>query len=110
TRLQGGKDSASPRYIFTRLDDLTPLMIRTEDDIILERAIDDGIKIEPTVYAPRSEEHTSELQSRENLVCRLLLEKKKKNKKVSKDYKKKYKHHRRQTRSGCDARGQTKER
>src|SRR5215475_15250312 len=27
--------------------------------------------------APRSEEHTSELQSRENLVCRLLLEKKK---------------------------------
>src|SRR5690606_39897487 len=30
--------------------------------------------------APRSEEHTSELQSRENLVCRLLLEKKKKKK------------------------------
>src|SRR5690606_40254294 len=32
----------------------------------------------------RSEEHTSELQSRENLVCRLLLEKKKKNKKRTK--------------------------
>src|SRR5207302_4243140 len=30
------------------------------------------------VYQIRSEEHTSELQSRENLVCRLLLEKKKK--------------------------------
>src|SRR6478672_12604428 len=30
--------------------------------------------------APRSEEHTSELQSRSDLVCRLLLEKKKKNK------------------------------
>src|SRR3712207_7035360 len=30
--------------------------------------------------APRSEEHTSELQSRQYLVCRLLLEKKKKNK------------------------------
>src|SRR2546421_9562930 len=29
----------------------------------------------------RSEEHTSELQSRSDLVCRLLLEKKKKNKK-----------------------------
>src|SRR5690606_475732 len=29
-------------------------------------------------YGGRSEEHTSELQSRENLVCRLLLEKKKK--------------------------------
>src|SRR5690554_7591555 len=30
----------------------------------------------------RSEEHTSELQSRPHLVCRLLLEKKKKNKKI----------------------------
>src|SRR2546427_7442148 len=30
--------------------------------------------------ASRSEEHTSELQSQSNLVCRLLLEKKKKNK------------------------------
>src|SRR2546430_7189557 len=30
------------------------------------------------VPAPRSEEHTSELQSQSNLVCRLLLEKKKK--------------------------------
>src|SRR5690606_40931203 len=29
------------------------------------------------ICVPRSEEHTSELQSRENLVCRLLLEKKK---------------------------------
>src|SRR5690606_39811582 len=32
----------------------------------------------------RSEEHTSELQSRENLVCRLLLEKKKRTKRVDK--------------------------
>src|SRR5690606_41380337 len=31
-------------------------------------------------HVTRSEEHTSELQSRENLVCRLLLEKKKKKK------------------------------
>src|SRR5207302_9902582 len=35
---------------------------------------------ETSVQFLRSEEHTSELQSRENLVCRLLLEKKKKNK------------------------------
>src|SRR5436309_8572917 len=33
----------------------------------------------------RSEEHTSELQSRENLVCRLLLEKKKKRRKTQQD-------------------------
>src|SRR5690606_39744755 len=34
---------------------------------------------EDNCLAKRSEEHTSELQSRENLVCRLLLEKKKNN-------------------------------
>src|SRR2546427_1095230 len=33
------------------------------------------------LVARRSEEHTSELQSQSNLVCRLLLEKKKKNEK-----------------------------
>src|SRR5690606_41963225 len=41
----------------------------------------DGEEVIPvshgTGFAVRSEEHTSELQSRENLVCRLLLEKKK---------------------------------
>src|SRR5260221_1886922 len=31
----------------------------------------------PSEYPPRSEEHTSELQSHSDLVCRLLLEKKK---------------------------------
>src|SRR3712207_7818992 len=35
--------------------------------------------LEPGKEEPRSEEHTSELQSRQHLVCRLLLEKKKKN-------------------------------
>src|SRR5690606_41617352 len=40
-----------------------------------------GPLLELRVGAPlRSEEHTSELQSRENLVCRLLLEKKKQRK------------------------------
>src|SRR5436309_8414846 len=43
-----------------------------------------GVPVAPrprgrTLRRGRSEEHTSELQSRENLVCRLLLEKKKKN-------------------------------
>src|SRR2546428_2179542 len=35
--------------------------------------------VEPRGQHPRSEEHTSELQSRSDLVCRLLLEKKKTN-------------------------------
>src|SRR2546430_11146952 len=38
-----------------------------------------GWKQETSRSASRSEEHTSELQSQSNLVCRLLLEKKKKN-------------------------------
>src|SRR5690606_41832012 len=37
----------------------------------------EGVGAGVTARAGRSEEHTSELQSRENLVCRLLLEKKK---------------------------------
>src|SRR2546430_8573791 len=37
-----------------------------------------GIRAEGGLVLPRSEEHTSELQSQANLVCRLLLEKKKK--------------------------------
>src|SRR5690606_41638531 len=39
-----------------------------------------GVEVEHDLHV-RSEEHTSELQSRENLVCRLLLEKKKENNK-----------------------------
>src|SRR5207342_3966100 len=47
----------------------------------------------------RSEEHTSELQSRENLVCRLLLEKKKKTitKQIKKNKKKKTKNKKKTT-------------
>src|SRR2546430_12048509 len=36
-----------------------------------------GVAVPPAPEAKRSEEHTSELQSQSNLVCRLLLEKKK---------------------------------
>src|SRR5690606_41872994 len=44
---------------------------------IASRARSSSSWTRPTSSSPRSEEHTSELQSRENLVCRLLLEKKK---------------------------------
>src|SRR3712207_6969032 len=40
----------------------------------------EGLILDPVYTAKRSEEHTSELQSRQYLVCRLLLEKKKKTK------------------------------
>ena len=36
TRLQGGKDSASERYIFTQLNKITRYIFRKEDDPILD--------------------------------------------------------------------------
>src|SRR5690606_41371861 len=45
---------------------------------VRRRQGDDVLRSGSQVSPVRSEEHTSELQSRENLVCRLLLEKKKK--------------------------------
>src|SRR5687768_18247481 len=42
-------------------------------------------EIKRPIGGPRSEEHTSELQSRLHLVCRLLLEKKKKNNIIQKE-------------------------
>src|SRR2546430_7491677 len=45
----------------------------------ITRTGQDTIVYQFKVEDPRSEEHTSELQSQSNLVCRLLLEKKKKN-------------------------------
>src|SRR5215475_2713739 len=53
----------------------------------------------PATSRPRSEEHTSELQSRENLVCRLLLEKKKKKKKQTITIKKKKKNKKKEKRT-----------
>src|SRR5438270_8798755 len=47
----------------------------------------------------RSEEHTSELQSQSNLVCRLLLEKKKKKKNIKKKENRKYNKHSTKNRS-----------
>src|SRR2546430_13553324 len=48
---------------------------------VSQRVLDASAKLERSalagVLAHRSEEHTSELQSQSNLVCRLLLEKKK---------------------------------
>src|SRR5258707_1811440 len=53
---------------------LTPQTLKAVNDLVVQAAValglEDGAKL-------RSEEHTSELQSRQYLVCRLLLEKKK---------------------------------
>ena len=52
TRLFGGKDHASPRYIYTKLSKLTRLIFRRDDECVLEYNEDDGKQIEPTVFAP----------------------------------------------------------
>jgi len=50
--LQGGKDSASERYIFTQLNSITRCIYREEDDAILDYLEDDGFKVEPRFYVP----------------------------------------------------------
>jgi DNA topoisomerase-2 len=52
TRLQGGKDSASERYIFTLLNKITRSIFQNNDDNILEYLNDDGTSVEPIYYAP----------------------------------------------------------
>ncbi len=52
TRLQGGKDSASERYIFTQLSEITRKIFPESDDKILEYLEDDGDIVEPIFYAP----------------------------------------------------------
>ncbi len=52
TRLQGGDDSASERYIFTQLAELTRLIFPEKDSPILTYLDDDGTPVEPEFYVP----------------------------------------------------------
>lgn len=52
TRLKGGDDSASERYIFTYLNKITRQIFPTADDNILTYLNDDGTSVEPIFYAP----------------------------------------------------------
>lgn len=52
TRLTGGKDCASARYIFTMMSPLTRLIFHPLDDPLLQYQVDDGQKIEPLWYIP----------------------------------------------------------
>eukprot|EP00731_Ephydatia_muelleri_P019883 Em0012g708a len=52
TRLHGGKDAASPRYIFTKLSPLARLLFPAVDDNLLAYQFEDNMKIEPEWYCP----------------------------------------------------------
>lgn len=52
TRLMGGKDAASPRYISTQLNPITRLIFKQEDDQLLKYLNDDNFPIEPEYYWP----------------------------------------------------------
>ena len=52
TRLQGGDDAASERYIFTQLNPLARLIFPEADDAVLTYLDDDGLQVEPEYYVP----------------------------------------------------------
>lgn len=52
SRLAGGSDAASARYIHTRLSPFAQKVFSALDEPVLEDLVEDGKKIEPKVYAP----------------------------------------------------------
>src|SRR2546430_12513990 len=73
-------DTATTEIYTLSLHDALPIFAGVHDHGLepqLGTAERGGIAAGPTAHHGRSEEHTSELQSQSNLVCRLLLEKKK---------------------------------
>lgn len=52
TRLEGAKDAADGRYIFTKMDALTELIYREEDEPLLTQVNDDGDLVQPEHYIP----------------------------------------------------------
>jgi len=52
SRLQGGGDAASPRYIFTELNPIVKLIFHEDDMKVLDYLEEDGMTIEPEHYIP----------------------------------------------------------
>jgi DNA topoisomerase-2 len=52
SRLQGGKDAASPRYIHTHIEPIVDKIFKKEDNTILKYLDDDGYQVEPEFYLP----------------------------------------------------------
>jgi DNA topoisomerase-2 len=52
SRIKGGQDASSPRYIFTRLERIARILFPEQDDAILKYLNDDGTPVEPRFYVP----------------------------------------------------------
>jgi DNA topoisomerase II len=52
SRIKGGKDASSPRYIFTRQERITRRIFIEQDDNVLKYLSDDGTPVEPQFYVP----------------------------------------------------------
>jgi DNA topoisomerase-2 len=52
SRIKGGQDASSPRYIFTRLEKIARILFPEQDDNILKYLNDDGTPVEPQFYVP----------------------------------------------------------
>jgi DNA topoisomerase-2 len=52
TRLMGGDDAASPRYIHTELMPIVKALVKPADAAILDYTVDDGTPVEPVTYMP----------------------------------------------------------
>jgi DNA topoisomerase-2 len=52
SRIKGGKDASSPRYIFTCLERITRRIFIEQDDHVLKYLTDDGTPVEPQFYVP----------------------------------------------------------
>jgi DNA topoisomerase II len=52
SRIKGGKDSSSPRYIYTELDTITRSIYKKHDEAVVKYLDDDGLLVEPEFYVP----------------------------------------------------------
>ena len=52
TRLMGGKDAASPRYVFTQLSKISEMIYHPADAALYAYLEDDGMSVEPDHYVP----------------------------------------------------------
>src|SRR5690606_40887703 len=73
-----GASVPTPEELVAGMRQQASVLGRAATSTLVAGDADPGTSLVELMSAARSEEHTSELQSRENLVCRLLLEKKKK--------------------------------